>query len=93
MLAGEASIFSFREIPVQGDTHAFIVRIWHEALDDEGNIVAWRGSIDHVGSDNRLYFQDLDGIVRFIKERAGVNTKRSRFSWKSLLTRTGHDIT
>lgn len=68
---------------MQGDTQAFIVRIWHEALDDEGHIAAWRGSIEHVGSDKRLYFQDLDSLVGFIQEQLGIEAKRpgSRRRW------------
>ena len=63
---------------MQGVTQAFIVRIWHEVLDDEGHIVAWRGSIEHVGSDERLYFQDLDRVVGFIQEQLGIEAKRPR---------------
>jgi hypothetical protein len=72
---------------VQGDTYAFIVRIWHETQDEEGNIVAWRGSIDHVGSDQRLYFQDMEGILRFIEEQTGVNAGHPGSRWKALLAR------
>jgi hypothetical protein len=77
---------------VQRDTHAFIVRIWHEAQDEEGTIVAWRGSIDHVGSDERLYFHDLTGIVRFIQEQTGVDASSSRFRWRMLWDRIRHEI-
>jgi hypothetical protein len=44
---------------VPSDTHAFIVRIWPEALDSDGNIKTWRGSIEHVGNGQRLHFCDL----------------------------------
>jgi hypothetical protein len=57
---------------VQGDIQSFVVRIWPEAFDGEGNATAWRGSIDHVGSDKRLHFQDLDRLVRFIQEESGI---------------------
>ena len=57
---------------MQGDTHAFIVRIWYEPLDDEGTRTTWRGSIEHVGSDRRTYFQALEELVRFIQEWTGV---------------------
>lgn len=77
---------------VQGDTHSFIVRIWHETEDDEGNIIVWRGSVDHVGSDKRLYFQDLDGMVRFIEEQVGSNDSRVPW-WKSVLNRIRHAST
>lgn len=63
---------------VQGDTHSFIVRIWHEALDREGNIIAWRGSIDHVGGGDRFYFDDLDRLVQFMREQVGLNGQHSQ---------------
>ncbi len=53
-------------------THSFIVHIWDAAAqmpDQDGKAVSWRGSIDYVGSNKRLYFQDLDSIVRFIQEQ------------------------
>ena len=72
---------------MHGDTHAFIVRIWHEALDGEGNVVAWRGSIEHVGGHERLSFQDLTKVVRFIQEKTGVNNQGSGCKWRWLLAR------
>jgi len=58
---------------MQADTHAFIVRIWYEPLDDEGTQTTWRGSIEHVGSAKRTYFRAIEELVRFIQERAGIN--------------------
>ena len=55
---------------MEGDTQSFIVRIWHEETDEAGNVTAWRGSVDQVGSDQRVHFQDLDQLVRFIQRRA-----------------------
>jgi hypothetical protein len=34
----------------------------------------WRGSIDDVGSGRRLYFYDMESIVRFIREQVSGNT-------------------
>ena len=76
---------------MQDDTHAFIVRVWHEAEDTDGRSGAWRGSIIHVGSECRQYFQNLDGIVRFIEEQLGVSGRRRRRSMRSLLGRLGND--
>jgi hypothetical protein len=59
--------------------------------DDEGHIVAWRGSIDHVGSDQRLYFHDLEGILRFIEEQTGMDAGRPSSKWKALLARIRDD--
>lgn len=73
------------------DTHAFIIRVWHEAADEDDHSGAWRGSIIHVGSECRQYFQNLDGIVRFIEEQLGVSGRRRRFTVRSLLGRSGND--
>ena len=61
-----------REVHMQADTHAFIVRIWHEPLDDEGVQTTWRGSVEHVGSAQRTYFRAIEELVRFIQEQAGI---------------------
>ena len=62
---------------MQGGTHAFIVRIWYEPLDDAGARTTWRGSVEQVGSDRRIYFQALEELVYFIEERTGINAGRS----------------
>lgn len=63
---------------MQGDTYSFIVRIWHEALDSEGHITQWRGSVDCVGSGERFHFYDMDRLVQFIQEQVGLESGRSR---------------
>ena len=70
---------------MENDTHSFIIRVWYEAQDGDGNILAWRGSIDHVGSKNRLYFQNFDGIVRFIQEQSGVRKEKKDPFWRAPL--------
>ena len=62
---------------MQEDMQSFVVRIWHEAVDLDGNPVAWRGSVDHVGSAQRRYFHDLDKVIEFIKEQVGIDPMRS----------------
>jgi len=59
---------------VEEETHSFIVRIWNAADAKSKDVSGWRGSIDYVGSDRRLYFYDLESIVRFIREQVAVNT-------------------
>ncbi|MBG7609482.1 MAG: hypothetical protein IZT55_01310 [Anaerolineae bacterium] len=68
---------------MNADTHSFIIRVWHEAQDSDGNILAWRGSIDHVGSNKRLYFQNLDGISNFIQEQSGVRKTKKGSLWRA----------
>jgi hypothetical protein len=72
---------------LEDDTQAFVVRVWHEATDDEGHATTVRGSIDHVGSGKRLYFHDLSGIVRFIQEYMSLGSQQSSLGWKSLLNK------
>ena len=62
---------------MENNSYAFIVRIWGEATDDAGNPIQWRGSIDQVGSNKRLYFSDLEGITRFIREQIQDKSDRS----------------
>lgn len=77
---------------MRNETHAFIVRVWYEARDSTGNIVAWRGSIDHVGADERLYFQDLQGVVTFIQEQTGINNKQPPTGWQSSIKRIQDEL-
>jgi hypothetical protein len=56
---------------LEHDTHSFIVRVWCEALDDEGKKFDWRGSIEHVGTGTRHYFHELESILRVIQDQIG----------------------
>lgn len=67
---------------MNNDTYAFIVRIWQESEEGEEEQAAWRGSIEQVGSDLRVYFFDLDGILRFIQEQTGIRTQRQFLRWR-----------
>lgn len=46
---------------------AFIVRVWCESGETPGEVRAWRGSIEHVGSGERTFFTELDGVITFMK--------------------------
>ncbi len=56
-----------------GDTFAFIVRIWYEAVDDDGHVKVWRGSVERVAGRQRLFFSDLESITAYIRAEAGLN--------------------
>jgi hypothetical protein len=47
-------------------THAFIVRIWIEPREIEGETPLWRGVIEHVGSGERRYIKHLKELEEFI---------------------------
>ncbi len=77
VLAGYASIFLCRaERIMKTERHAFIVRIWNEVM-EIGPRTVWRGSVMHVSSAKQIHFTDLDGMVRFIQEQAGMQSKRN----------------
>lgn len=50
----------------RGDMHSFIVRIWREPREIEGSAPEWRGTIEHVSSGQRRYFNNLDEIAAFV---------------------------
>jgi len=50
-------------------SHSFIVRIWNDSVGNGKSV--WRGSIEKVGSDRKIYFSHLDGVVRFIQDQIG----------------------
>lgn len=52
------------------DSYAFVIRIWREDEsedDDAGETVLWRGHITNVIDQKRRHFQDLTGIIQFIR--------------------------
>jgi hypothetical protein len=62
---------------MEGDTYSFVVRIWHEAVDETGSITAWRGSIEQVGDDRRVYFMHLGEIISYIERQVGLKHANS----------------
>lgn len=47
---------------------SFIVRVWCESGDARSRTVrAWRGSVEHVPSGQRAFFQELDAVIAFMK--------------------------
>ena len=67
------------------NTHSFIVRIWFEAVDEEGNASTWRGSIEHVSSGRRLHFDRFDEILNFVREQSGLKETRPARWWRMFL--------
>lgn len=76
---------------MENDTHAFIVRVWVETQVEQDRKAAWRGSIDHVTDGKRIYFQDLDCVVHFIQEQAGISKRSRTTTGRSLLDWIQHE--
>ena len=60
---------------MSGDTFSFVLRIWHEAMDERGRITAWHGSIEHVGQGERVYFCDLEEAIQYVQRLVGITGK------------------
>ena len=67
------------------DAWSFIVRIWRETSNGAGRASTWRGSVEQVGTDERLYFQDLHTMEQFIRQRSGIGANRRGSRWLSFL--------
>ena len=52
------------------ESHAFIVRIWSETVDEEGNTLIWRGVIEDVTTGRQIGFEDMLRLTLFIREQA-----------------------
>lgn len=75
---------------LKSDSEAFIIRIWQENGFQTREEAVWRGSITHVGSNQQLYFCDLNSIVEFINDQAGIQ-RRFRNVRLSELVERFHD--
>ena len=76
---------------MEDDTHSFVVRIWHEAVDDEGQPTAWRGYVDDIGSGERFHFHDPSEIGNLIAQQIGLKSK-SRSRWRELLAKIRREM-
>ena len=48
------------------DTHAFLVRVWQETREIDGEKPIWRGVIEHVATKERRYLKKPEEIIWFI---------------------------
>ncbi len=46
-------------------THVFTVRVWQEDLGD--NQREWRGRVQHVSSQDAVYFRDWAALAEFVR--------------------------
>jgi hypothetical protein len=49
----------------ESSTHAFVIRLWSEEIDEEGRIT-WRGHITHALTGRQRPLQNVEDIVSFI---------------------------
>lgn len=62
---------------VHSDSFSFIVRVWKESTTaSDENPAGWRGSIERVGLNQRMYIHRLESIQAFIEEQIGMRARR-----------------
>lgn len=76
---------------MDNDVHAFVIRIWNEGI-GAGKAKVWRGYIEHVNHDSRMYFSDLSGIARFISRQIQIQSKEPATGWRAWLPWIIHAI-
>jgi hypothetical protein len=69
-----------------------VVRVWLEGTFTEEETAIWRGSIEQVGSERRMYFSDFDGITRYIRTQIGIEESLSPTSYPLWLEQIKHGI-
>lgn len=52
---------------LEESTHSFIIKLWLEATDEQSQKSVWRGHITHVPSRKRVYFDQYEAILAFIR--------------------------
>lgn len=50
----------------------FVVRIWREPGEVDGDRVEWRGSVECVRCGKKRYFSDANRMVEFIKQHLAI---------------------
>jgi len=62
-----------RGLPILNDMerrdHRFVVHVWYETGGRSDG--QWRGAVEHVGHDRRLYFSSFGDLTDFINARIG----------------------
>ena len=70
---------------MDSQNYSFVVRVWFESAYGDGKDAVWRGSIEQVGTNCRIYFSELDGITRFIQTQIHVETPAPPSNWRIAL--------
>lgn len=67
--------------------HSFVVRLWRERNGKGQAWSFWRGTIDHVGSETRHYFNELEGMIGFIRRRIHRESGPENSLWQWIVER------
>jgi hypothetical protein len=53
-------------------SQSFLLRVWEERCDKDGQDQVWRGSLEEVQSGKRMYFSTLLELCAFLGSRTGM---------------------
>jgi hypothetical protein len=59
-------------VDLEERTHLFVVSIWWERRDVPNASPIWRGSIRYERTGQRLYFRDVEALIQFLQQTAGI---------------------
>lgn len=71
----------------RAESFSFIVRVWKDSSAASDRPADWRGSIEQVGNNQRMYVHHLESILAFIEEQTGMWRERPhsiRALWRGL---------
>ena len=76
--------------------HSFVIKIWAKRVEDASEDAAWRGSITHVESGERLYLdrllEVLGVLAPYVREVGGTLDRRTRLClWMASLHASKED--
>jgi len=69
-------------VPIELNTHSFIVKVWLEDATEEVGKVRWRGHVTHVPSGERRYVEDLSEISTLLASYLGSMKVRLGLRWR-----------
>ncbi len=72
-------------------TQTFLVRIWREPQARRDRALEWRGVIEHINTQHRAYFCDLNRIGAFVGAETGWPSAQPRRRWASWLNKIGRN--
>lgn len=61
---------------------SFLIRIWQEPREIEGEGSEWRGSVENIQTGQKGYFKDLETLVGFTREQLnhlGISRGQRRY--------------
>ena len=73
-------------VAIEERTHLYVVSIWWEAREIPGSAPVWRGSVQYERTGQRIYFQDLETLIRFLRQTAGIPPPPRPSLWERWVT-------